>query len=98
MIILLFFWGIANLFALLAFINYMRNTDCWFNYFVYPLIDEWLDKENMSLFGKWVVFIIINIFFLPAFVVYYTIFTIYLLFALAIYLLVEWRRHRKQKR
>ena len=98
MILTLVFWGIINLAALLIFVEYIKNTDCWFNYFVFPWIGEWLDREKVGPFGKWFMFAMITAFFLPAFVVYYAIFTIYLLFALVVYLLVEWRRHRKQKR
>jgi hypothetical protein len=98
MILILVLWGIINLAALLIFVEYIKNTDCWLNYFVYPWIGEWLDRERIGPFGKWFMFVMITIFFLPAFAVYYAVFTIYILFVLIIYLLAEWRRRRKQNR
>ena len=98
MILTLVLWGIINLAVLLMFVEYIKNTDCWFNYFVYPWIDEWLVREKIGPFGKVFMLTLITLFFLPAFIVYYAVFTIYILFVLMIYLLVEWCKRRKQNR
>ncbi len=68
---LLIIWSFINVAALLLFIHIAETSINYADPFIYPKIDEWLEKEEVDGFGNIIVKILFTLFFLPALLVYF---------------------------